>query len=120
MNASELIDNQIADLSDWRGPLFAKLRALIHDTDPDIAEEWKWGTGIFTHGGMVCAVGAFKDHLRINFFQGAVLEDPQGLFNAGLDAKKTRAIDLYAGDSVDEPALKELVRTAVAQNNTKK
>jgi len=120
MDASELIDKQVADLGDWRGPLFARLRALIHDTDPDIAEEWKWGTGIFSHSGMVCALAAFKDHVKINFFQGAVLDDPRGLFNAGLDAKKTRAIDLYAGDSVNEPALKELIHAAVAHNTAEK
>ena len=120
MNASDLIDKQIAELGDWRGPIFARLRALIHDADPEIAEEWKWSTGIFSHSGMVCAVGAFKDHVKLNFFQGAVLDDPHKLFNAGLDAKKTRAIDLYAGDAVDEPALKELIRAAVALNSTKK
>lgn len=88
MNASELIDKQIAELADWRGQLFVRLRNLIHEADPDITEEWKWGTGVWTHNGMVCAVAAFKDHLKVNFFQGALLIDPNKLFNAGLDAKK--------------------------------
>ena len=71
MNPSELIDKQIEDLADWRGTLFASLRKLIHDADPEIAEDWKWETGVWTHDGMVCSVGAFADHLKINFFQGA-------------------------------------------------
>lgn len=95
MNASERIDKRIAELDDWRGKLFAKVRTLIHEADPDIVEEWKWDTGIWSHNGLVCAVGAFKDHLKINFFKGASLEDPNGLFNAGLEAKATRAIDLH-------------------------
>lgn len=117
MNPSELIDKQIADLADWRGELFARLRTLILAADPDIVEEWKWDTAVWTHKGMVCAVGAFKDHLKINFFKGASLEDRHGLFNAGLDAKATRAIDVYEGDTVDESALTDLIRAAVAYNS---
>jgi|SRR4030081_3145661 hypothetical protein len=119
MNPSELIDQQIAELGDWRGEMFGTLRKLIHEADPDITEEWKWSTGVFTHGGMVCAVGAFADHMKINFFQGAALADPQKLFNAGLDAKKTRAIDFYAGDKIDQKALKDLIRSAVDRNRTR-
>ena len=78
------------------------------------------GPGVFTHKGMVCALAGFKDHVKINFFQGAALADPQGLFNSGLDAKKTRAIDIHEGDSVNEPALRDLIRAAVAQNTAKK
>ena len=118
-NPSELIDKQIAELADWRGDMFADLRTLIHEADPDITEEWKWSTGVWTHNGMVCSVGAFGDHLKINFFQGAALADPQKLFNAGLDAKKTRAIDLYDGDKIDEQFLQDLIRAAVAFNNQK-
>jgi hypothetical protein len=120
MNASERIDKRIAELDDWRGKLFAKVRTLIHEADPGIIEEWKWDTGVWSHNGLVCAVGAFKDHLKINFFKGASLEDPNGLFNAGLEAKSTRAIDLYQRDSLNESALKDLIRAAVADNTKKK
>ena len=116
-NPSELIDRQIEELGDWRGDMFARLRKLIHEADPDITEEWKWSTGVWTHNGMVCSVGAFGDHLKINFFQGAALADPDQLFNAGLDAKKTRAIDFHSGDAVNGKALKNLIQAAVALNH---
>jgi|SRR6266571_609888 hypothetical protein len=116
MNPSERIDTQIAELADWRGHMVARLRKLIHDADPDITEEWKWETAVWSHQGLVCSAGAFKQTVKMNFFQGALLEDPQKLFNAGLDAKKTRAIDFHEGDAVDESALKELIRAAVAHN----
>jgi len=119
MNASERIDKRIAELDDWRGKLFAKVRTLIHEADPDIIEEWKWDTGVWSHNGLVCAVGAFKDHLKINVFKGASLEDPHGLFNAGLEAKATRAIDLYQRDTLSESALTDLIRAAVAYNTNK-
>ena len=116
MKPSELIDQQIADLPDWRGQMFAHLRQLIHEADPRLIEEWKWGTAVWTYNGLVCAVGAFKDHLKINFFKGSSLADPRGLFNSGLDAKAMRSIDLHKGDSLDEPALKELIGVAIAHN----
>ena len=116
MKPSERIDQQIAELADWRGQMIARLRKLILEADPDISEEWKWETAVWAHKGLVCAVGAFKQTVKMNFFQGALLEDPQKLFNVGLDAKKTRAIDFREGDAVDESALKELIRTAVAHN----
>lgn len=116
MNASELISDRIASLSDWRGPLFARLRQLILEADPEITEEWKWNTAVWSHRGLVVSVGAFKDHLKLNFFQGASLEDPDGLFNAGLEARATRAIDFREGEKIDESALKSLVGTAVAFN----
>src|SRR3990170_5280434 len=116
LTPSRLITNQIAELADWSGNLLARLRKLILAAAPDVTEEWKWGTAVWSHKGNVVAVGAFKDHLKINFFKGASLKDPQGLFNAGLDAKATRAIDLREGDKVDEPALRDLVRAAVDQN----
>jgi len=94
----------------------AKLRKIIHDADPDITEEWKWGTAVWSHDGLVVAVGAFKGNVKMNFFQGASLPDPKKLFNAGLDAKKTRAIDFHEHAKIDEPALKDLIRAAVAQN----
>lgn len=115
-NASELITDQIAQLADWRGKRLAQLRKLILEADPDIIEQWKWGTAVWAHNGQVCAAGAFKDHVKLNFFKGASLEDPKRLFNAGLDAKATRAIDFSEGDKVDISAVKALVRTAVAYN----
>lgn len=116
MTPSQRIDDQIAELADWRGEMLARLRKLIHETSPDIAEEWKWGTGVWSHKGMVCSVGVFKDHVKLNFFKGASLADPHGLFNAGLEAKATRAIDFNEGDEIDEAALKDLIRSAVAYN----
>jgi len=119
MDPAARIDQQIADLPDWRGPLFTRLRELIHAADPAIQEAWKWETAVFTHQGNVCALGAFKDHLKLNFFQGARLPDPQGLFNAGLEAKSSRAIDFSAGDTLDEAALQALIRAAVVQSTAK-
>ncbi len=116
MNPSEQIDQFIAALNDWRGPLIVRLRTLIHEVDPSITEEWKWGVPVWSHGGLVCSTGVFKNAVKMNFFQGASLPDPQKLFNAGLDAKKTRAIDFHEGEAVNEGALKELVRAAVAHN----
>jgi hypothetical protein len=118
MNASELIDNRISEFGDWRGKMIARIRKLVHDAAPDIVEEWKWDTPVWTHTGNVLAVGAFQDHVKINFFYGALLEDHH-LFNAGLDAKTTRAIDLYEKDNIDEAALKNLIRSAVQLNSTK-
>ena len=120
MNPSERIDQQIAELADWRGQLITRLRQLIHEADPNISEEWKWETPVWAHQGLVCSTGVFKQTVKMNFFQGASLEDPHTLFNAGLDAKKTRAIDFHEGDTVDESALKDLIRTAVAHNTGQK
>ena len=116
MNPSERIDTYIAELADWRGQMIARLRTLIHEADPDITEEWKWETPVWSHSGLVCSAGVFKKAVKMNFFQGAILADPQKLFNAGLDAKKTRAIDFHEGDAIDESAVKDLIRTAVAHN----
>ena len=112
---SEQIDKQIADLPDWRGQTMADLRRIINEADPNLKEDWKWDTAVWTTKGNVLAIGAFKDHLKINFFKGASLDDPQGLFNAGLEAKASRSIDLYEGDSLDEQALKELIRAAATR-----
>lgn len=120
MNASQLITKQIAELGDWRGKLLARLRGLIQETEPEIIEEWKWDTAVWTSNGLVCSAGAFKGHLKLNFFKGAMLKDPKHLFNAGLDAKATRAIDFYEGDKLNEAAVKELVRAAVAFNTSGK
>ena len=115
-NPSQLISDKIVSLGDWRGQTLARLRELIHEADPEIAEEWKWGTAVWAHDGLVCSAGAFKDHVKLSFFRGASLEDPRGLFNAGLDAKATRAIDVGETGLVDESALRDLVRAAVAYN----
>jgi hypothetical protein len=112
------IDNYIKTLDDWRGRMVARLRKLILDADPNLTEEWKWDTPVWSHKGNVVAAGVFKDHVKLNFFKGASLADPKGLFNAGLDAKATRAIDIVDGKEIDEAALKDLVRSAVAYNTS--
>jgi hypothetical protein len=114
--ASQRITNQIAQLTDWRGRLLAQLRKVIIEADHEITEEWKWNTAVWTHNGLVCSGGAFKDHVKLNFFKGASLKDPKRLFNAGLDAKTTRAIDFREGDNLPKSALKDLIRAAVALN----
>ena len=116
MTASQQIDNYIKELGDWRGKMVARLRKLILDAAPELAEEWKWDTPVWSHKGNVVAAGVFKDHVKLNFFKGASLQDPKSLFNAGLDAKASRGIDIHEGEDVDESSLKELVRTAVAYN----
>ena len=119
MTPSQRITNHIAELADWRGEMLARLRQLILEADGALVEEWKWDTPVWSHQGNVVAAGAFKDHLKLNFFKGASLHDPHGLFNAGLDAKATRAIDIHQGDTINEVALQELIRAAVAQNANK-
>src|SRR5688572_31544969 len=120
MIASQQIDNYIQGLSDWRGKKMVRLRKLIREAAPELAEEWKWDTPVWSHKGNVVAVGAFKDHMKLNFFKGASLQDPKKLFNAGLEANATRAIDIRDGTQIDEPALKELIRQAVSLNSAKK
>jgi hypothetical protein len=104
MNASERITSHIESFADWRGTLLTQLRRLISAAGPDLVEQWKWSTPVWSGRGNVIALGAFQDHVKINFFQGAALADPKGLFNAGLEAKATRAIDLHEGDRLDEAA----------------
>jgi len=116
MNPSELIDKQIVELADWRGKMLSNLRKVIHDADPDVVEEWKWGTGVWSHDGLLVAIGAFKDKLKMNFFQGASLPDPHKLFNSSFESRKVRVIDFHEGDKINERALKELIRAAVAHN----
>ena len=113
---SQIITDYIVGLADWRGKMLARLRQIILKADPDLVEEWKWGTPVWSHQGNVVATSAFKDHVKINFFKGAALSDPRGMFNTGLDAKAMRSIDLFEGDKINETALKELVREAVALN----
>jgi hypothetical protein len=116
MDASKQIDKRIATTTDWRGAMMARLRRLIHQAEPQIIEEWKWDSPVFSLGGMVCSLGAFKDHVKANFFKGASLYDPKKLFNAGLEAKATRSIDLAEGEKIDETAFKNLVKAAVIFN----
>jgi hypothetical protein len=116
LTPSQRISDYITGLADWRDPLLARLRALILEAAPEITEEWKWDTPVFAFKGNVVAAGAFMDHVKLNFFKGAALDDPRGLFNAGLDAKATRAIDFHQGDAVDESAIRDLVRAAVGLN----
>jgi hypothetical protein len=110
----ERVDAYVAGLSGWQREAVMKLRELIHEAAPDIREEWKWDTPVFGGRGNVCAVGTFQDHVKVNFFKGASLPDPEGLFNAGLEAKTSRAIDLREGDldRMDADAFRALVREA--------
>jgi hypothetical protein len=116
---SERITRQIEGLNDWRGVMIGHLRRLILEAYPGMVEEWKWGTAVWSYHGLVCSAAAFKDHVKLHFFQGAFLEDSRGLFNAGLDAGKMRAIDFREGQVIDDPGLKELVCIAVAFNGNK-
>ena len=122
-SASAFIDEKIKELScqpgggDWRGKTLAKVRKLIHETDPEIVEEWKWmGTPIWSHGGIVCTGETYKNVVKMTFAKGAALKDPSGLFNSSLEGNVRRAIDIHEGDKVDEVALKDLIRAAVALN----
>jgi hypothetical protein len=116
MTPSQHIDQFIKELPDWRGKMIARFRKLVLKAAPEITEEWKWGVPVWALKGNVVASGVFKDHVKLNFFKGASLKDPKGLFNSGLDAKVTRAIDFAEGSKFDEDALKELVLEAVALN----
>jgi hypothetical protein len=118
LTPSQEIDKFIKELTDWRGKWIAQFRTLILKTVPDASEEWKWGVPVWLYKGNVVASGVFKDHVKLNFFKGASLSDPKHLFNAGLDAKATRAIDISEGDKIDQTALKELIRAAVEFNKT--
>jgi hypothetical protein len=117
MTPSELIDKQIKDTGGWKAELMTKLRKLVHETDPEIQEDWKWDVGVYVHNGMVCAISAFKEHVKINFFKGAELEDPDKLFNSGLESKRNRSINFSEGDNVNETALKSLIQKAVKLNS---
>ena len=116
-SASGLIDEKIKELGDWRGKTLAKVREIIHEADPEIVEEWKWmGTPVFSHGGIVCTGETYKNVVKMTVAKGAALKDPAGLFNSSLDGNVRRAIDIHEGDKVDEAALKDLIRAAVALN----
>lgn len=114
--ASERIDQRIRELDDWRGETLETVRRLIHEADPEIVEEWKWRTPVWSHGGIVCTGETYKKAVKLTFAKGASLEDPSGLFNSSLGGKVRRAIDIHETDSIDEAALKDLVREAVALN----
>ena len=116
-SASALIDEKIKELGDWRGKTLAKVRDIIHEADPEIVEEWKWmGTPVWSHGGIVCTGETYKKAVKMTFAKGAALKDPARLFNSSLDGNVRRAIDIHQGHKVDEAALKELIRAAVALN----
>ncbi len=126
-DASSLIDDMIANTPGWRGATVARLREIIHDADPEMTEAVKWrrpsnptGVPVFEHNGLVCIIGVLKERVRLGFNQGASLPDPHKLFNAMLEGNKTRAIDFYEGDTVDENAVKALIRSAVEQNLAKR
>lgn len=113
---SVLIDQRIAELGGWRGDLLARIRALIHAADPEVAEEWKWAVPVWSHGGILCTGEAYKKAVKLTFPKGASLKDPAGLFNASLEGNARRAIDFQEGDAIDESALKALIQAAVEAN----
>lgn len=121
-NASKLIDQRIGDLGDWRGKTLSRVRGIIKAADPDIVEEWKWvkptnpGTPVWSHNGGICTGESYERVVKLTFFKGAAVNDPSGLFNSSLDGKVRRAIDIKEDDKIDEGALKNLIREAVALN----
>jgi len=116
-SASSLIDKRIGELGDWRGKTLAKVREIIRKVDPEIVEEWKWrGTPVWSRGGIVCTGETYKNVVKMTFAKGAALSDPAGLFNSSLEGNVRRAIDIHEGEKIDEPALKDLIRAAVALN----
>jgi len=120
MHPSERIDRLIADLTDWRGKTFARIRKSILEADREIVEEWKWmGSPVWSHDGMIAVANAHKDKVKLTFSHGASLPDPDKLFNAGLEGNARRAIDFFEGDKINDRALKNLVRAAVAYNQIK-
>lgn len=125
-DASERIDERIAELADWRGETLRQVRAIIRDADPDVVEEWKWakatspGTPVWSHNGGICTGEAYKQVVKLTFFKGASLSDPAGLFNSSLEGRVRRAIDIRENDRIDKAALTQLVREAVALNTKEK
>jgi hypothetical protein len=121
-SASTFIDQKIKELADWRGKTLAKVRMIIHEADPEIVEEWKWakatspGVPVWSHGGIVCTGETYKNVVKMTFAKGAALKDPAGLFNSSLEGNVRRALDIHEGDKINEAALKDLIRAAVALN----
>jgi hypothetical protein len=118
--ASELISKRIAELGDWRGETLGRMRKLIKEADPEAVEEWKWGTPVWSHDGIICTGESYKKVVKLTFAKGAFLKDPARLFNSSLDGNVRRAIDIHEGEEVDESAFKVLVREAVALNRSVK
>lgn len=115
---SELIDARIKELGDWRGEMLGRLRSLVKEADPEVVEEWKWrGVPVWSHAGIICTGETYKNAVKMTFAKGASLEDPSGLFNASLEGNTRRAIDFHEGGTIDEMALKALIRAAVALNS---
>jgi hypothetical protein len=114
--AAELISRRIAELGDWRGDTLAKIRRLIKEADPAVVEEWKWSNPVWSHGGLICTGETYKNAVKMTFAKGASLDDPSGLFNSSLEGNVRRAIDIRADDLINEAALKDLFRAAVAYN----
>ena len=125
-SASALIDARIQELGDWRGSVLKRMRAVIHDADPEVVEEWKWqkatspGTPVWSHDGGICTGETYKEVVKLTFFQGASLKDPARLFNSSLEGNMRRAIDIRKDDAIAEAAFKELIRAAVAFNVAKR
>jgi hypothetical protein len=117
--ASAMIDERINELSDWRGEMLGRLRALIKAADPDVVEEWKWAVPVWSHDGLICTGETYKKAVKLTFAKGASVKDPSKLFNSSLEGNTRRAIDFHEGDKVDEKAFKTLVRAAVALNQSK-
>ena len=115
---SLLIDARIEELGDWRGEMLSRIRALIRQADPEVAEEWKWSVPVWSHGGILCTGETYKNAVKLTFAKGAQLKDPARLFNSSLEGNTRRAIDLHEGDKVNRPAFKALVRDAVALNRS--
>jgi hypothetical protein len=114
---SQLIDARIRELGDWRGETLARVRALVKEADPEVVEEWKWrGTPTWEHDGIICTGETYKNVVKMTFAKGASLDDPSGLFNSSLEGNTRRAIDIHEDDEIDEKALKDLIRAAVALN----
>ena len=118
MSASQAIDARIHELGDWRGKLLSRLRALITSTDSKVIEEWKWNIPVWSRDGIICTGESYKDKIKLTFAKGASVDDPKGLFNSSLDGNTRRAIDFRKGDTVDEKALKALIRSAIRVNTT--
>ena len=125
-SASQMIDKRIRELGDWRGAALKRIRALIHEADPEVVEEWKWqkesspGTPVWSHDGGICTGESYKQAVKLTFFQGASLKDPARLFNSSLEGNTRRAIDIHQDDAIDEAAFQELIRAAVAFNVAKR
>jgi hypothetical protein len=118
-SASRLIDARIQELGDWRGEMLSRLRALIKQADPEVVEEWKWEIPVWSHNGLICTGETYKKVVKMTFAKGASLDDPSGLFNSSLEGRVRRAIDFREGDKVNEKALKDMIRVAVALNTSK-